>query len=538
MYMKIEKYSYDTFKMYEEECDKNKLLTKEINNLKLEISNLKYELDYSEKSYNNKLQKELEKNMKPLIEENEQLKYNLQNAYNEITRLKKELESKNDIENDKDYKIDKLTCQINKDSFNSSIPTSKEIINKKKNKTGANIYNHREKGSSRQSGGQIGHKGATLTKKSFEEKIKGKDIETIEIKHYIQGNNEEPIVKYKVGIKMCPFVEKHIFISDQNSNEKLPKEFYSDVSYHESLKTLVIVLGSYCSLAYNKIKELICDLTSGLLDISEGTIDNIYEEFSDKTLGTLNNIITNIKNGTYQHTDETTTKENGKDTYYRAYANPYNVIYKYHHHKGDVPITEDNILVNYYGTVISDHDKGIFKYGTNNQDCIIHLGRYFKEQDQNINNVTWQMKLYYSLLRFEKNRKILSKFDRTEFTKEEIELMEKEYDDILELAEEENKEIESIYWKEKANTLLKRLKKYKDLVLFYIHDFSVPYDNNFIECALRMIKGKTKVSGGFRSEDGAIRFGNIMSIIKTAKLRGLNPFNCIKEIYMGKELFA
>ena len=30
-----------------------------------------------------------------------------------------------------------------------------------------------------------------------------------------------------------------------------------------------------------------------------------------------------------------------------------------------------------------------------------------------------------------------------------------------------------------------------------------------------MIKGKTKVSGGYRSEDGGIRFGNIMSIIKT-----------------------
>ena len=45
-----------------------------------------------------------------------------------------------------------------------------------------------------------------------------------------------------------------------------------------------------------------------------------------------------------------------------------------------------------------------------------------------------------------------------------------------------------------------------------------------------MIKGKTKVSGGFRSEEGAIRFENIMSVIKTAKLRGLNPFNCIKEI--------
>ena len=46
------------------------------------------------------------------------------------------------------------------------------------------------------------------------------------------------------------------------------------------------------------------------------------------------------------------------------------------------------------------------------------------------------------------------------------------------MAEEQNKEIESEYWKEKANTLLKRFKKYKDSILFYIHDFSIPYDNN------------------------------------------------------------
>ncbi len=53
-----------------------------------------------------------------------------------------------------------------------------------------------------------------------------------------------------------------------------------------------------------------------------------------------------------------------------------------------------------------------------------------------------------------------------------------------------------------------------------------------------MIKGKTKVSGGFRSRKGREKFGNIMSIIKTAKLRKLNPLICINQIYQGKALFA
>ena len=228
----------------------------------------------------------------------------------------------------------------------------------------------------------------------------------------------------------------------------------------------------------------------------------------------------------------------GKECYYRGYGNQYNILYKYHHKKGDVPIKEDNILTNYYGTIISDHDLGVFKYGTNNQDCIIHIGRYCNEQRQNINEINWPEEIFQFLLRMERNRKILSKFGRDKFNEEEIKQIEQEYDDILNLGIIGNNEICSTYWKEKSNTLLRRLKKYKNSILFYIHDFSIPYDNNFMERALRMIKGKTKVSGGFRCEAGAIRFGNTMSIIKTARLRNLNVFNCIKATMEGKELFA
>ena len=119
-----------------------------------------------------------------------------------------------------------------------------------------------------------------------------------------------------------------------------------------------------------------------------------------------------------------------------------------------------------------------------------------------------------------------------------IKLIESEYDNILKNAEEQNKNILSTYWKEKETTFLNRLVKHKKSTLFFIHDFELPYENNHMERLLRMIKGKTKVSGGFRSTKGGERFGKIMSVIKTAKLRKLNPLNCIKEIYQGNQLFA
>lgn len=521
-------YNNDIYKMYEEEVNKNKEKDRRIKELELEVYVLKSEL----KIYENKINVEVEREVKPILEENNNLKSNLNNAYDEINRLKNQLN--NDNKNDKNYLIDKLTNQLNKDSSNSSISTSKEIKSKRR----TNTYNHRQK-SSNTKGGQPYHKGCTLTKEKVQELIENKNIEVKKIEHKITNSKyKEKFIKYKIGIEVKPYVEEHIFIPSNDASEKLPTEFHSDVTYNNDLKSIIVLLGNYCSLSYNKITEVISNFTDGLVNLSEGTIDNIYEDFSNKCKDTILNITNNLLNSTYQHTDETVTSENGKDTYYRGYANKENVLYKYHHKKGDKPIEEDGILKKYFGTLITDHDTGMFKYGTNNQDYIIHFGRYCIEQEQNILVTSWQMDLYNLLLKFERNRKILIKFGINKFNQEEIKLMEEDYDKILNIAKEENELIPSTYWKEKANTLLNRCIKYKKQTLFYIYDFSIDYDNNFIERALRMIKGKTKVSGGFRSYNGGVRFGNIMSIIKTSKLRGINPFNSIQDIISGKVLFA
>ena len=421
-------YNNSIYEMYEEEYNKNQILEKEINKLKLENSTLKYELKYIKKTAEDRIKKEINKVTDKLIKEKDILQIQLDNTLEEIKRLKNQI---NESKEDKDYLIDKLNNQINKNSSNSSIPTSKEI------KPRINTYNHR-KNNSGKSGGQVNHKGSTLTRKKLEEKINQNHIEVREVKHYIKGTSKGEVIKYKIGIETTIYVEKHIFIRAKNGKEKLPKSFYSDVTYKEDLKMLVVALGNYFSIPYNKIKELLFDLTNGIIDISEGTIDNIYEEFSNKTEETLTNITNNILNGSYQHTDETVTKLNGQDTYYRGYANKENVLYKHHLNKGDRPIEEDGILTNYYGTIISDHDTGIFKYGINNQDCIIHFGRYCIEKEQNIDNISWPMELYRLLLKIERNRQILLKFGKKKFTELEIKQMEKEYDDILSKAKEEN----------------------------------------------------------------------------------------------------
>ena len=135
-------------------------------------------------------------------------------------------------------------------------------------------------------------------------------------------------------------------------------------------------------------------------------------------------------------------------------------------------------------------------------------------------------------------KKIAISFGLKKFDKDKIKEYEKEFDSLLELAKEENKLIKSSYYKEKANKLYRRLKKYKSNHLYFIKDFEVPFDNNLSEQDLRMFKTKTKISGGFRSMEAAKHYVNTLSIIKTSIKRGINPFESIKAIFNKQILFS
>lgn len=141
-------------------------------------------------------------------------------------------------------------------------------------KSGANLYNSRTK-SSKKSGGQLNHEGHHLSKKEIEDKMSKEKVKVIEIKHTISGNsNQMPSIKYKLGVNVETVVEKHIFKYSENSTEKMPKEFYTDVTYTDDFKSLVIYMNVHNVLSLNRLVEFFDVVTNGIIKLSQGTIIN------------------------------------------------------------------------------------------------------------------------------------------------------------------------------------------------------------------------------------------------------------------------
>ncbi len=84
-----------------------------------------------------------------------------------------------------------------------------------------------------------------------------------------------------------------------------------------------------------------------------------------------------------------------------------------------------------------------------------------------------------------------------------------------------------------AYNLLGRLRERRDDTLRFLTDLRVPFDNNQAERDVRMPKVKQKVSGGFRSSEGAAAFATIRSYLSTLRKQSADLFHALVMTFQG-----
>ncbi|RPJ77200.1 MAG: IS66 family transposase, partial [Alphaproteobacteria bacterium] len=84
--------------------------------------------------------------------------------------------------------------------------------------------------------------------------------------------------------------------------------------------------------------------------------------------------------------------------------------------------------------------------------------------------------------------------------------------------------------------LLERFIEYKEQILRFLTDLRVPFENNQAERDIRMMKLQQKISGTFRTTQGAEAFCRIRAYISTVRKNGFNVIEAILAALKGAPL--
>jgi transposase len=85
-----------------------------------------------------------------------------------------------------------------------------------------------------------------------------------------------------------------------------------------------------------------------------------------------------------------------------------------------------------------------------------------------------------------------------------------------------------------SRNLLERLQNYENDVLRFMENKIVPFTNNLGENDLRMMKVQQKISGCFRSIEGAYMFCRIRSYLSTCRKNNVGATDALRLLFQGK----
>lgn len=424
----------------------------------------------------------------------------------------------------------KLTAQINRDYENSAIPSSRNPNRKK-------IVNNREQ-TGKRPGGQPGHEGHTRKKLVPTNWI---DIPAPE--KYTNNPDYRRtgriITKQVINIAVKVVVDEYATPEFQNVKTRqrvhadFPDGIVNDVSYGGSVKAFVYLLNNRCNVSVEMVSDFLAELTGGELRVSTGMINGLTREFSRKTEAEQKKAFDDILISPVINIDFTTARVNGKNMNVLVCATAAAVLYFAREHKGHEGI-RGSPVEDYQNTMVHDHDLTFYSYGRFHQECLEHVLRYLKDSMENEPGLKWNRRmreLIREMIHFRNGLAPDEKRNPDEVDPERVMRFEAKFDEILNLAGEEYEyEPPSKYYKEGFN-LFKKMRKYRDSHLLFLHDIRVPPTNNFSERLLRVFKRKQLQAMTFRSFESLDYLCQSMGTVASLREQGQNLFESVTSIF-------
>ncbi len=444
----------------------------------------------------------------------------------EITTLKKEnkqLREENQLLRNDNARLRSI---INNDSSNSSLPPS---TNQKGGKP-ANTYNSRTK-TERKAGAQKGRKGTTLTREDVEKKI-----QSGKCRHVIQTlgkvSTEKYITKYVVDLKAETVITELRIYADEQGKYDIPAQYRSDVTYGENVKALAVMLYGEGVMANDRIATFLNSASGDVLELSEGSIYGFCKKLALNSMESIAHLESTLLNQPVVATDATTVTVNGGQNYIRNFSTNETVVYHAMNSKSIDSLREIGFLAQYGGLLVHDHETALYHFGTDHAECNVHIIRYLRKNTEETGN-KWSDEMISLLCDMNKTRKKLIEQGITGFSEEELKEYEQKYQNLIIKGRSENEKTTHKYAKSDEKTLLNRMEKYFHNHLLFLHDFSVPFENNISERDLRKAKNRQKMAGGFRKESGHRMYCSILTILETLKRRNMGIIENIKQLFMG-----
>ena len=424
-------------------------------------------------------------------------------------------------------RIAELERQLGLNSGNSGKPPSSDGLKKKR----ARISSLRER-SGKKTGGQKGHPGKTLSRTETPDAT---------IDHFPKvcagcgAPLSEDTANGHTARQVFDLPEPQpLIVTEHRAHQCLcgacgaqtragfPDGVTAPVQYGARIAAFVIYLLHYQLLPEKRLAELMADLFG--VNLVTATIASMSRCCATRFQGFATAVRDHVAAAPVKHLDETGFRIGGKTQWLHIASTILLTFYRISPKRGSLP---DNVT----GIVVHDHWKPYYTLkGVLHALCNAHHLRELQALVE-IEKEDWARKMQ-RLLRRACHASNLAHEQGVSLSPRLIALFERCYDAILREGfafHEARPTLISAAVKARrrgrqprrvGHNLLLRLSTRKSDVLRFLSDPTVPFTNNLAERDGRMMKLRQKISGGFRSEDGATDFGVIRSLLSTAKKQG------------------